>query len=154
MQSNSKRGQSSVEYSIIYSLGVVVIILALIVAWRMEAFTPETPLKGNAGFSQLEIMDQAAYLNSSRLVLAVRNDVSNDIELIRADANIEGIYCYNSSPITMTAGMKTIADLRCSDFSNEYVVGSYYRANVTINYTNLETGNTHYSKGMVWGGVE
>ena len=154
MQSNSGKAQSSVEYSIIYSLGVVVIILALIIAWRMETFTPETPLKGNAGFSQLKITDHAAYLNSSRLVLAVRNDVGNDIEVTRADANIVDIYCYNSSPITMTPGMKTIADLRCSDLSNDYVEGAYYRANVTINYTNLETGNIHYSKGMVWGGVE
>lgn len=138
----------------IYSLGVVVIVLAIIIVWRMEAFTPETPLGGNAGFSQLEITDHAAYLDSNRLVLAVRNDASNDINLTRADANIEDIYCYNSSPITMTPGMKTIADLRCSDFSNGYVRGSYYWANVTITYTNLETGNTHYSKGMVWGGVE
>jgi len=154
MQSNSRKAQSSVEYSIIYSLGVMVIILALIIAWRMEAFTTETPLKGNAGFSQLEIIDQAAYLDSSRLVLAVRNDAGNDIEVTKADANIENIYCYNSSPITMTPGMKTIVDLRCSNFSNGYVRGAYYRANVTINYTNLETGNTHYGKGMVWGGVE
>ena len=154
MQSNSRKAQSSVEYSIIYSLGVVVIILALIIVWRMEAFTPETPLKGNAGFSQLKITDHAAYLDSSRLVLAVRNDAGNGIEVTRTDANIESIYCYNSSPITITPGMKTLADLRCSNFSNEYVMGAYYRANVTINYTNLETGNIHYSKGMVWGGVE
>ncbi len=154
MQSNSGKAQSSVEYSIIYSLGVVVIILAIIIVWRMDAFTPEAPLKGNAGFSQLEITDQAAYVDSSRLVLAVRNDAGNDIKVTRTDANIESIYCYNSSPITMTPGMKTLADLRCSDFPDDYVGGSYYRANVTINYTNLETGNIHYSKGMVWGGVE
>jgi len=154
MQANSRGGQSSVEYSIIYSLGVVVIILAIIIAWRMEAFTPATPANGNAGFSQLEITDHAAYLNSSRLVLAIRNDAGSDIKLTSADANIERIYCYNSSPIVMNPGMKTIADMKCSDFSNGYQRGSYYRANVTITYTNLETNNTHYNKGMVWGGVE
>ncbi len=154
MQSNSRRAQSSVEYSIIYSLGVVVTILAIVVLWQMEVFTPATPAKGNAGFSQFEIMDHTAYLNSSRLVLVVRNDANNDIKLTRVDANIEGIYCYNSSPLIMNPGMKIIADMKCSDLVDEYQKGSYYRANVTITYTNLETGNIHYSRGMVWGGVE
>jgi len=151
---SKRRGQASVEYSILYSLGVVVMILAIIVAWKMEAFTPATPSKGSAGFSQVEVIDEAAYLDSSRLVLGLRNDVDGDIELNRIDANIEQIYCDNSSAITMTPGMKTIMGLKCSNLSAEYSRNSYYRANVTITYTNVETGNIHHSKGKVWGGVE
>jgi len=154
MKPHIRKGQASVEYSIIYSIGIVVIILAVILAWQMEAFTPATQSKGSAGFSQVEVIDQAAYLDSSRLTLGLRNDVGGNIEISRIDANIEDIYCHNSSAIVMTPGIKTVKDLKCSELSGEYSRNSYYRANVTITYTNLETGNVHHSKGKVWGGVE
>lgn len=157
-----RRGQSSLEFVVTYGWVILVIVIGLVVVWKMGILKPPVEEKrGTVGFSQVYVTDFSASSVANEIKLNVKNEAGAKIKLLkdRINTTIEGVSCGNapSSPITISPGDDALVTVDCSSppsLAANYNTGDFFKANVVINYTNMQSGRQHLSKGKIFGPVE
>ena len=135
----------------------VVGIGAVIILSQMGTFTPVPCEKNKFGFSQVMPTDWAVYIDSNRIVSRIENLAGDNVRFTGMNVTLGGVECISADTIVMEPGKAVIVILNCSDAPNlkdQYVKGSCYLADVSINYIASASGVNYVSKGTVRGSVE
>jgi len=150
-----KIGQTSLEYLLVAGFTIVVVVIGMMLVWQSGILVPEHQRKGKIGFSDVMVVEWAAYHNSELLALNLENNLPDTVIIFDIRAIMDRVNCtYTGSPITLKPSGKVMVGLNCSDLSVRYIIGNYFDADITITYNNTRTGTIHKSKGKVWSKIE
>ncbi len=154
------RGQSAVEYMMTYGWGILVVLVAGVVLWQLgflDISKNVTPDK--RGFSQLVPLDWGL-ASDGTLNMIVQNNAGTIIEIEQAgtEANMmadgTGSCTAPVIPAAPDNQMRPGATMQLTYTAcplDSTKVGTYYKVNVTIGYTNRASTLTHKSNGVLWG---
>lgn len=148
----NRKGQAAVEYLTTYGWAILVTLVVGVALWQMGAFKPPSTPPGCTGFSQVTPIDHVADGSADRMGLTLTNEAGVKVKLNRIDVDIFGKTCSNSGiNKELRAGQSYQVNVTSCTLPD---TGNYYRAKITITYTNLVSGIKHKSVGECHGSVE
>lgn len=149
MMLRDKKGQTAVEYLLTYGWAMIVLAVALVVLWHMDAFKPPKIPPACSGFEQVEPMDWRA--NSSAVILILRNNAGTKITLKKVELDIFGHTCFQAMSHDIRSGGTYQVNVSGCILPD---VDEYYKMETIIRYTNIASGMQHNSVGSCHGYVE
>lgn len=149
-----EKSQAALEYLITYGWAILGILVVGLVLWQFGAFNPPAPQPGCSGFSEIKPIDWKASIDGN-FVTTLTNEAGLKLNLTRVDVEIANANCGEDTTIKeIYPGEGYQVTISCSDLSNEYASGEYYKAHIVIEYDNPQSGISHKSAGECWGSVE
>ncbi len=160
LRRRGRAGQAGLESIILYGGVIVVLAVGLVVVWQSGILRPFLGLKGYVGFSQVVPEDWSVGVdNVAYMSLKNTGSAPVNIHALGVDVRVGRVQC-EPSPLEAEAvqpGGGAILTFICPGpppINDEYEVGDYYEADVTINYTNLVSNRFHQSVGKLYGLME
>lgn len=147
----NRKGQAAVEYLTTYGWAILVTLVVGVALWQMGAFKPPSTPPGCTGFSQVTPIDHVADGSADRMGLTLTNEAGVKVKLNRIDVDIFGKTCSKNVNKELRAGQSYQVNVTSCTLPD---TGNYYRAKITITYTNLVSGIKHKSVGECHGSVE
>ncbi len=141
-----KRGQSALEYLVTYGWAILAIVIIAAVLWYTGIFNPSKIAGGGktgGGFGVFTYSDHTLSSNASTVV--VGNAVGRQITVNAA--TVAGTNCNTGLPVSVSPnGLLTIS---CSTQPGPggLASGAAYDYNVTVNYTDSQSGLQHVDTG-------
>ncbi|MFH1721008.1 MAG: hypothetical protein ABH950_00230 [Candidatus Altiarchaeota archaeon] len=172
-KSEFKRGQSALEYLMTYGWAILVVIGVGIALMKLGIIRigPTTP-PGMDGFEEVTPVDWILYGEWSSDVGDPSASKSMDI-ILKNDGRdrilMEEIIAEITIPMEVTCSTSSFSHKEVppggqievvflpvnecdTDFSSE--AGEYFKAKLTVNYLNMQSGLPHQSIGNIWGTVD
>ncbi|VVB51359.1 Uncharacterised protein [uncultured archaeon] len=157
----NRRGQSAIEYTMTYGWAILVIIIAAVILWRSGLLEFSRDVQpGSRGFSQIRPLDWKLSADGT-LLITIENDAGSILVLpaggVTASVLGGAASCTGSAPAAdvspfRPAAVQTVTLTGCG--APPGGTGTYYRANVSILYSNPGSGLNHQSVGILWGPLE
>lgn len=160
------RGQSALEYLMTYGWAILVVIGVGVAMYEMGVLSGagENIQPGKRGFSQVSPLDWSVVGTGGGAVnivltneAGVRVEVSDVAVSIYTPGTVDCSTDFSGTPQKLRPGQQESVQLtptECGGSGFEFPTGEYYRANVTITYTNLGSSLQHNSVGEIFGPVE
>ena len=155
---SGRKGQTALEYLMTYGWMIIIIGVVAVVLWQMGIFTPQSTPPGCTGFSQITPSDWKASYTSGNLTMTLFNNAGTQINLTDVNVSVFNTNCTGAQVTngTMRAGeyYQVVVPNNCSRAFSSLGVGQYYKADITIVYSNLASGIGHNSVGECHGSLE
>jgi len=154
------RGQIPIENLILYSVVILIVLIALFLLWQTKILSPMTWKRGYVGFSQVVPTDWVMAQNDeTKSFLAIKNEGESPIRISAEsiDLQVGKIQCAqdpDDPTFDMQPGESRVVRMSCPGLGNEYQLGEYYEADITIAYVNIDTDRDHTSVGKLYGYME
>lgn len=151
------KAQSAMEYMMTYGWAILIVIGVGVVLWQTGILNPasSTP-PGKSGFSQITPLDWVASASSRNINLVLINDAGTRLNITAVNGTLLSGGTGNC-PNGLTAAQEFVpagtvnVNIFCAGLAN---AGEYYRAEISIDYTNPASGLSHKSVGNIWGAIE
>jgi len=154
MKPKPRKAQGSVEFLMTYSWALVIILIAIVVAWRWGLFNLSSNVEpGSYGFWGVTPMDYKMS-TGGQLTLSLHNEVGvnvtlNSVRVITGSAN----QTVNDGTTVIEAGKKHVLSVPNLAAGRQ---GERFDIFVIINYTNskMQANRERLSSGTIWGPYE
>lgn len=174
MRANADKGQSALEYLMTYGWAILVIIGAGVAMWQLGYLGQGPPITpGRQGFEEVTPVDwyvaadwAATDVRGARSIIRFKNDARFRILLQNMSLQIETpqeIQCYSGTyaaremppggHFTVEFYMNGEQEDSCDGLLSGRP-GEYYRARLSVEYLNMQSGLPHQSIGEIWGPLE
>ena len=139
-----KRGQSALEYLVTYGWAILAIVIIAAVLWYTGIFNPSKIAGGGkqgGGFGQFTYSDHTVTATNATVV--VGNTVGRQIDVW--SATVAGTSCPPTT-IPTSVAPNALVTITCGDVTG-LSAGAAYDYNVTILYTDSQSGLNHTDTG-------
>jgi len=154
------KGQLAVENLLLYGIVISAVVIGLIILWQSGILKQVFGREHYVGFSQLVPEDWVVSI-SNLVFLRFKNtgDSSAIVHLEGVNVTVGGVQCSlgPGEPKLMEPSRKRTFNFTCEGpprISEEYEIGDEVTVTVSINYTNVDSNETHMSVGQVYTFVE
>jgi len=155
-----KKAQVAVENLLLYAAVLLLVIISVYSLWQSGVLIPIQGRKGFVGFSQVVPEDWVLSQNN-RAYLSLKNEGESRLRIdpFAVAVTVGPVNCElaPSSQQIMEPAAVLIVELDCSTppaLSDEYRLGDYYEADISVEYTNLMSDTVHMSVGKLYGVME
>jgi hypothetical protein len=149
-----RRGQTSLEFLMTYGWAILIIIIAIIIAWQWGFFSlSETMEPGSFGFWGV-VLNDFIMQSDGTLVVSLLNTVGGNITVVYYNASMGDISqdCGSCFPVDIPAGesrLQTIRNLAAG------TPGTRFEVFMIVVYNDSRAGdNVFRSSGKIWGNYE
>jgi len=147
-----------VEFITTYAWVILVIVAALVIIYQSGIISPKTPPRKVMGFHQLVVKDFKFADAANEAQLTLLNDAGDNMQLAIDSITVAfgGSIPSCAGPAALTSlapGATSLITASSCDFA-QFSVGDYIEAEVWINYQNVESTNSHSSRGVIAGPLE
>ncbi|MFH1403074.1 MAG: hypothetical protein ABIH11_02260 [Candidatus Altiarchaeota archaeon] len=149
----SRRGQSSIEFLMTYGWAILVIVIAVIVAWQWGFFSiGETVKPGSFGFWGV-VPNDFVMTQDGTLYVSLLNTVGSNVTVLYYNASMGGFTddCGSCAPLLIPAGESRLQTMRDLSPGNP---GTRFELYMVIDYYDNRSDHTHRSSGKIWGNYE
>ncbi len=154
---SGRKGQTGLEYLMTYGWMILVVSMSAVVIWQMGIFTPPSTPPGSSGFSEVKPTDWKASYSAGNLTMTLFNNAQTQINLTDVNVSLFNVTCtgtHNIGQVMSTGDSYQVVVPGCSTAFSTLPAGGYYKADITIIYTNLASGIGHNSIGECHGTME
>jgi hypothetical protein len=145
------KSQASLEFLMTYGWAILIIIVALVIAWQMGLFNPKNIESGYSGFWGV-IPEDFSYNSGGLLRLSIQNEVGATITLRKINISIDGAKYDENLNMQLSSGSRYTWS---NTITTEAPAHARFEAVIMIDYEDSRTGGrTYRSTGKIWGPVE